>query len=214
MRKQRRKQPRPRIARLFDRTFWRGYGRRCGVLAAVVSFVAVTTFYGAIIPEKAVLPTNPFLMAIRALGGAELEWPQLFSAERPLTPLEFAAQQPAIPVAAVSADQATIVTADGRTLSYAGSFRVTHYCACTICTFGTGITATGLPVAEGMAAADWSIFPPHTVIYIKRGDELIRKVIEDRGGAVQGATLDVYVPDHQQALNMGVYQADVYVEAA
>jgi len=101
---------------------------------------------------------------------------------------------------------------NGERMKYAGTFKVTHYCACTICTWGSGVTASGKPVAEGMIAADWSVLPKGTTVYIKQGDALIPKVVEDRGGAINGYVIDVYVPSHSQALKMGVYYADLYVD--
>jgi 3D (Asp-Asp-Asp) domain-containing protein len=194
--------------------FWKQYWKRFGLLAGGCSIVVLTAFFGAIIPAGAVLPTNPFLLQIKAFGGIELDWPYLSSAERPEIQEGRVYAQPLVPIADISSDASVVVAGDtGESLAFAGSFRITHYCACTICTYGTGITATGKPVRIGMAAADWNVFPPGTIIYIRQGDELARKIVEDRGGAVQGNIIDVYVPSHEQALQMGTYYADIYVSA-
>jgi 3D (Asp-Asp-Asp) domain-containing protein len=36
-------------------------------------------------------------------------------------------------------------------------------------------------------------------------------VAEDTGGAIKGNKIDIYVKDHQTALNKGVYYTDVYL---
>jgi 3D (Asp-Asp-Asp) domain-containing protein len=63
-----------------------------------------------------------------------------------------------------------------------------------------------------MIAADWRVLPKGTKVYLKRGDTLIEKVVEDRGGAINGNVIDVYVPSHQEALQRGVYYTDLYVD--
>ena len=85
----------------------------------------------------------------------------------------------------------------GMAAEYAGEFDCTAYDAnCEICQT-TNITATGtLPVPGVTAAADWDILPPGTVIYI---EDVGIRVIEDRGGLVQGNKLDVLVEDHATA---------------
>jgi len=206
-----------RYGKLFGRggKFWRHYWKRFGLLVGGTSIVVLTAFFGAIIPASTVLSTNPFLLQIKALGGIELDRPQLDAAERPETPESRVYAQQLIPITDVSPDASVIIAGDaGESLVFAGTFRITHYCACTICTYGTGVTATGKPVQEGMAAADWNVFPPGTILYIRQGDNLMQKIVEDRGGAVQGDIIDVYVPSHEQALQMGIYYADVYVSAS
>jgi 3D (Asp-Asp-Asp) domain-containing protein len=194
--------------------FWRCYWKRFGLLAGGTSVVVLTAFFGAIIPADAVLPTNPFLLQTKSFGGIEFDWPYLSSAERPEIQESRVYEQPLVSIASISADASVVVAGDtGESLAFAGSFRITHYCACTICTYGTGITATGKPVQVGMAAADWNVFPPGTILYIRQGDNLVRKIVEDRGGAVQGNIIDVYVPSHEQALQLGTYYADIYVSA-
>ena len=59
-------------------------------------------------------------------------------------------------------------------------------------------TATGTTCTEGRTvAADWSIFPPGTVIYIENdplgGDGYY--TVEDRGSGVQGYMIDIYADD-------------------
>lgn len=82
---------------------------------------------------------------------------------------------------------------------------VTHYCACTLCCGenAAGITASGKPVAEGMVAMS-SYYPFGTKIEING----VMYTVEDRGGSgIENDIhrVDIYVPDHQQALRLGRY---------
>ena len=170
--------------------FFVRYFKRYGALAAALSFVCVGMFFMAIIPADAVVAAETVDFAQNNVGGVYFE------------------KADSNPVFDMSVPR----NAAGEKLRYVGRFKVTHYCACTICTWGTGITASGKPVADGMIAADWSVLPVHTRVYIKHGDSLVTKVVEDKGGAINGNTIDVFVPSHEQALRMGVYYADLYVD--
>lgn len=82
---------------------------------------------------------------------------------------------------------------------------VTHYCACSLCCGenAAGITASGKPVAEGMVAMS-SYYPFDTKIEING----VMYTVEDRGGSgIENDIhrVDIYVPDHQQALRLGRY---------
>lgn len=82
---------------------------------------------------------------------------------------------------------------------------VTHYCACSLCCGenAAGITASGKPVAEGMVAMS-SYYPFGTKIEING----VMYTVEDRGGSgIENDIhrVDIYVPDHQQALRLGRY---------
>jgi len=172
------------------RSFTNEYLKRYGVLAAALSFICVAAFFMAIIPANAVLPSGTFDYTQKYVGGVNVEQSKMN----------------------VVYDVNVPRNANGEKLKFVGTFRVTHYCPCTICTNGTGITASGKPVAVGMIAADWNVLPQGTKVYIKHGDSLTTKVVEDRGGAIKGNSIDVFVPTHQQALQLGVYYADLYVD--
>ena len=90
-----------------------------------------------------------------------------------------------------------------------GVFDLTYYCACEICCdVETGITATGTPVVEGRTiAVDPSVIPCGTQVIIN-GHVF---TAEDCGGAVRGNHIDIYVNDHQTALELGRGQAEVYL---
>lgn len=169
---------------------FKDYWKRCKGIAIALSVVSLVFFYASIIPAAVVAESGEIGAAPKLVGGVEISRGERYSAFDLSVPRNSA----------------------GERLQLVGDFKVTHYCACTICTYGTGITATGKPVAEGMVAADWKVLPPHTVVYVKVGDTLRQYVVEDRGGAIGGNRLDIYVPTHGQALSAGVFTAQVYID--
>jgi 3D (Asp-Asp-Asp) domain-containing protein len=94
--------------------------------------------------------------------------------------------------------------------TYAGEFTVTYYCSCTECCGKTdGITASGTFAQEGTTvAADWSMLPPGTEIFI---EGICFRTVEDKGGAIKGNRLDVFMDSHDAALEAGIGQAKVYI---
>ena len=86
---------------------------------------------------------------------------------------------------------------------YLGEFSISHYCSCPICTSTPkgSRTATGHIPREGRTVAvDTKLIPLHSVIYV---EGLGTFVAEDIGGGVKGKHLDIYIDDHQRALNLG-----------
>lgn len=94
--------------------------------------------------------------------------------------------------------------------TYAGEFEITFYCPCEKCCGKVdGITATGTLAKEGQTvAADWDIILPGTRIYI---DGIGYRTVEDKGGAIKGKHLDVYMNSHAAALDAGRCMADVVI---
>jgi 3D (Asp-Asp-Asp) domain-containing protein len=87
--------------------------------------------------------------------------------------------------------------------TYLGKFSISHYCSCHICTNSPkgSRTATGHIPREGRTVAvDPKLIPLHSTIYV---EGLGTFVAEDVGGAVKGKHLDIYISDHQKALNLG-----------
>lgn len=82
----------------------------------------------------------------------------------------------------------------------AGAFFCTAYCTEQyphICGEGHGITASGQPIQAGVTvAADTSIFPYGTVLYI---EDVGIRIVQDKGAAIQGKHLDVAVDTHENA---------------
>lgn len=83
----------------------------------------------------------------------------------------------------------------------AGEFRIYHYCPCVkCCSKDDGITATGTMATEGRTiAVDPSVIPLGSEVEING----VIYVAEDTG--VKGKTIDLFVSDHQKALQMGTY---------
>jgi 3D (Asp-Asp-Asp) domain-containing protein len=71
-----------------------------------------------------------------------------------------------------------------------------------------GLTATGSRARRGYVAADWRVFPPGTRLYIPGYGEA---VVKDRGGAVEGLHIDVFMDTREEALRWGVQTIDVVV---
>lgn len=67
---------------------------------------------------------------------------------------------------------------------------------------GYGITASGTVVKENhTVAADWNILPPGTQIEIEGLPYIY--TVEDRGGAIKGNRIDLYVADLDDAIRWG-----------
>lgn len=95
-------------------------------------------------------------------------------------------------------------------IRYSGEFKVSYYCACKQCCGKTdGITASGVKAEEGITvAADTSMFPFGTKIYIVGIGE---RTVQDKGGAIKGNKIDVYVKSHDRIPKVGVHNASVWV---
>lgn len=97
-------------------------------------------------------------------------------------------------------DNATMEIENSLSLAYQGEFKITAYCCEEyphICG-GNGVTASGTKPTPGTTiAADWSILPAGTWVYIE-GIGLRR--VEDTGSAIKGNRIDVAVDTHDNAL--------------
>ena len=94
---------------------------------------------------------------------------------------------------------------------YLGNYRLTYYCACSICCgeYANGITATGTTATEGRTIA----VDPRIIPY---GSEVIINgrvyVAEDCGGAIKGNHIDIYMNSHEECLRQGVVSGEVYLK--
>lgn len=87
-------------------------------------------------------------------------------------------------------------------------FKVTAYCSCAkCCCKTTGITASGTKATAGRTVAASGQFAFGTKLIIN-GQEY---TVEDRGGAIQGNRIDVYMNSHAEALAWGVKYLPVQV---
>lgn len=93
---------------------------------------------------------------------------------------------------------------------YVGKYKITYYCACEQCCGKTnGITASGVKAKEGVTvAADTSKLPFGTRIYIKG---IGWRTVQDRGGAIKGNRLDIYISSHNNPMPYNVQNLDVWM---
>lgn len=89
-------------------------------------------------------------------------------------------------------------------------YKVTAYCSCSKCCgrHATGYTASGTKATAGRTIAAPASFAFGTKLLIN-GKEYI---VEDRGGAIKGNRIDMYVDSHAQALAWGVKYLPVEVK--
>ena len=95
-----------------------------------------------------------------------------------------------------------------------GRFKVTHYCPCEkCCGKSDGITATGTFATPGRTlAVDPSVIPYGSKVILRYEDGTVDDYIaEDRGGAIKGSRVDVFMGQHKAALHAGVRYAEVFL---
>lgn len=92
---------------------------------------------------------------------------------------------------------------------FIGTFTVTHYCPCEICCGKSdGVTYSGVVAEEGRTVAvDPDVIPLGSTVIID-GQEYIA---EDVGGVIKNNKIDMFVADHQRALDLGVIEKEVYL---
>lgn len=89
-----------------------------------------------------------------------------------------------------------------------GVYKVTAYCACMQCCGKTnGITASGTKATANRTIAAPSTFKFGTKVVMNG----ITYVVEDRGGAIQGNRIDIYMDTHAEALQWGVRYVELEV---
>lgn len=108
--------------------------------------------------------------------------------------------------------EATLKTADMASGDWEqiplGTLRITHYCSCAACCgeYSDGVTASGTVCAEGRTVA-CDFLPFGTLVNI--GGHIY--TVEDHIGDGSGDHIDIYVADHDRALNAGTYTTECYV---
>lgn len=116
------------------------------------------------------------------------------------------------PVNKIVQVQKNVVTSrSGSTVASTGEtkiYKVTAYCSCSkCCGKRTGITASGTKATAGRTVAASGQFSFGTKLIIN-GKEY---TVEDRGGAIQGNKIDIYMNSHAEALAWGVKYLPVQV---
>lgn len=88
-----------------------------------------------------------------------------------------------------------------------GMYRITAYCPCVKCCGKTnGITASGVKATAGNTVAAPSTLPFGTKLLINGATY----TVQDRGGAIQGNRIDIFMNTHQEAISWG--SRNIYVE--
>lgn len=64
-----------------------------------------------------------------------------------------------------------------------------------------------MPTVNKTIATDWDIIPPGTEVMING----IIYTVEDKGGAIKGNKIDIYVGTESLADDLGVYYTEVYI---
>lgn len=95
---------------------------------------------------------------------------------------------------------------------YIGECTITHYCCesngnAHTCGTGTGLTATGIPVAPGMVAVDPKVIPLGSTVIIGG----VSYLAADTG--VSGYAIDIAVQTHDEAIELGTFTSEVWVLA-
>lgn len=99
--------------------------------------------------------------------------------------------------------------------SHSAVFTVTHYCGCSKCcgaysggseSVAYGASGKRLEVFVSVAV-DPSVIPLGTVLHDAEG-RLYRA--EDTGSGIKGNRIDLFVGDHQEAINMGIREMEMY----
>ena len=93
-----------------------------------------------------------------------------------------------------------------------GVFTVYAYCPCEKCCgqWAGGPTASGAMPEEGRTiAADWDVLPAGTEVFINDH----KYIVEDTGSGIVGNKIDIFMDSHQDALNWGVRELEVFYAA-
>lgn len=88
-------------------------------------------------------------------------------------------------------------------------YKITAYCSCSKCcgSYASGYTSSGTKATAGRTVAAPSSLPFGTKLKINGNTY----VVEDRGGAIKGNRIDIYVNSHSAALSWGVKYLPVEV---
>ena len=108
--------------------------------------------------------------------------------------------------------QKEALRADEPELISMGTFTCYAYCSCPRCCgqWSGGPTKSATMPEEGRTvAADWSILPSGTEVYI---DGVGWRTVEDTGSGITGDKLDIYMESHESALAWGAREMEVFIK--
>lgn len=83
-------------------------------------------------------------------------------------------------------------------------FHATAYCL-------KGRTASGAYAQAGMIAADPRVLPLGTIVHLRAGKYTGTYTVTDTGGRIKGRLIDVYLPNHKEAVAFGRRQVKIKV---
>ena len=74
-----------------------------------------------------------------------------------------------------------------------------------------GRTATGVPVREGIIAADPKVLPLGSIVRLHAGRYSGLYTVMDTGGAIRGQRIDIFFPSRAEAIRFGKKKVKVEV---
>lgn len=195
------------LSMLQDATRERNRARRDADTYRHAANVWKAVAYGSLAAASIVL-----VLAIAKTSAKAAEAPQ----EAPIPPLAVVSE------AAETAPQRAASAHEPRYSRIIENATVTHYCICEKCCGKSpdhpayGITASGREAVPGYSVAvDPILIELGSTLYLDFGDGVLQECrADDTGSAVTGAHIDLCVADHQEALELGVRTAAVYIEEA
>lgn len=195
------------LSMLQDATRERNRARRDADTYRHAANVWKAVAYGSLAAASIVLA-----LAIAKTSAKAAESPQ----EAPIPPLSVVSE------AAETAPQHAASAHEPRYSRIIENATVTHYCICEKCCGKSpdhpayGITASGREAVPGYSVAvDPILIELGTTLYLDFGDGILQECrADDTGSSVTGAHIDLCVADHQEALELGVRTAAVYIEEA
>lgn len=193
------------LSMLQDATRERNRARRDADTYRHAANVWKAVAYGSLAAASIVLA-----LAIAKTSAKAAEAPQ----EAPIPPLAVVSE------AAETAPQRAASAHEPRYSRIIENATVTHYCICEKCCGKSpdhpayGITASGREAVPGYSVAvDPILIELGSTLYLDFGDGVLQECrADDTGSSVTGAHIDLCVSNHQEALELGVRTAAVYIE--
>ena len=140
---------------------------------------------------------------------------ELLAVEEAYTPAAIPEPEPPVQTVEVKGQACELVPAsESIGAKFLGTFKITHYAPCVeCCGKSDGISASGRQVIPYYSVAvDPTVIPLGTVFCLDYGDGVRHEVrADDTGKLVKGYTIDLCVATYEEAVRMGVRQAQAYI---